>query len=181
MSRIGRKPITVPASVAVTITDGEITVKGPKGEVKQEIHPHVTVKQENNVISVTVAEPEDKAQRALWGLFGSVIANMIQGVTEGYEKKLEVRGVGFKSNVKGDTLILDVGFSHEVNFPIPKGIAITAEKNIITVAGVNKQQVGFVASRIRSIRKPEPYKGKGIRYVDEQVQMKAGKAAKAAG
>lgn len=178
MSRIGRKPITIPAGVSVVISDGYIVVKGPKGELKQDIHKNVSVVNKDNVISVSVEKPNDKSQRALWGLFGAMIANMIEGVVRGYEKKLEVRGVGYKSNVSGGALVLDVGYSHEVNFPIPKGISISAEKNIITVSGMDKQQVGFVASRIRSVRKPEPYKGKGIRYVDEQVAMKAGKTAK---
>lgn len=181
MSRIGRKPINIPAGVNVTIKDGEVVVKGPKGQLSQDIHEDVSVVMDGDTVIVTVNKPEDKTQRALWGLFGSLLANMITGVTDGYSKQLEVRGVGYKSNVKGKTLVLDVGYSHEVNFEIPEGIEITAEKNIITVTGIDKQKVGFVASRIRSVRKPEPYKGKGIRYVDEQVQMKAGKAAKAAG
>ncbi len=181
MSRIGRKPITIPEGVNVESIDGLIRVSGPKGKLEQSQHPVVSVEIKEGIIDVTVNKPEDKKERALWGLFGSLIANMITGVTEGYEKQLEVRGVGYKSKVNGSELVLDVGYSHQVNFPIPEGITITAEKNILTITGIDKQQVGFVASRIRSVRKPEPYKGKGIRYVDEQVQMKAGKAAKAAG
>ncbi len=181
MSRIGRKPITIPEGVKVAISDGYIVVNGPKGELKQTTNPAVNIDIKDNVIGVTVNQPEDKKERALWGLYGSLVANMITGVTEGYEKQLEVRGVGFKSKVDGKKLVLDVGYSHQVNYEIPEGIEIKAEKNILTITGIDKQQVGFVASRIRSVRKPEPYKGKGIRYVDEQVQMKAGKAAKAAG
>ncbi|MAG11698.1 MAG: 50S ribosomal protein L6 [Parcubacteria group bacterium] len=181
MSRIGRKPITIPEGVKVAISDGHIVVSGSKGELKQVTNPAVNIEIKDNVIGVTVNTPEDKRERALWGLYGSLIANMITGVTEGYEKQLEVRGVGFKSKVDGKKLVLDVGYSHQVNYEIPEGIEIKAEKNILTITGIDKQLVGFVASRIRSVRKPEPYKGKGIRYVDEQVQMKAGKAAKAAG
>ena len=181
MSRIGRKPITIPEGVKVAISDGMIKVSGPKGELQQQDNPVVNIDIADNIINVTVQLPEDKKQRALWGLYGSLIANMITGVTEGYEKQLEVRGVGYKSKVDGKVLVLDVGYSHQVNYEIPEEITITAEKNILTITGIDKQLVGFVASRIRSVRKPEPYKGKGIRYVDEQVQMKAGKAAKAAG
>ncbi len=181
MSRIGKKPITIPTGVSAQVVNHAITVKGPKGMLSLAIHPHVEVRIEGEIISVSVSHPDKKDERALWGLFGSLIANMIIGVTMGYEKKLEVRGVGYKSKIDGKQLVLDVGYSHQVFFPIPDGILATAEKNIITIVGIDKQLVGFVASRIRNVRKPEPYKGKGIRYADEKVQMKAGKAAKASG
>jgi large subunit ribosomal protein L6 len=181
MSRIGKQPIDIPEGVEVKIDDQKITIKGPKGELSQEIHPQVLVTQKDKIIKIEVKDPEEKSQRALWGLFQRLISNMIEGVTKGYEKKLEIIGVGYKAALQDKNLILNVGYSHPVNFAIPQGIEVKVEKNIISVAGIDKQQVGQVAAQIRSIRKPEPYKGKGIKYVDEVVQRKAGKAAKAVG
>lgn len=177
MSRIGKKPITIPAGVTVTVADAVVRVNGPKGALEERVHPHVTVQVAEGVVTVTVADEEEKSDRALWGLYGSLIRNMIVGVTQGYEKKLEIQGVGYKVALQGKDLRLDVGFSHPVLFPIPADVTVSAEKNVITVQGASKQQVGEVAAQIRSIKKPEPYKGKGIRYVGEVVRRKAGKTA----
>lgn len=179
MSRIGKKIITLPTGVQVTADAGELVVKGPKGTLSEKIHPVVTISVEGNEARVSVREPENRDNRALWGLYGALLRNMVKGVTEGFTRQLEARGVGYKVRVEGKNLVLDVGYSHEVFFPVPENIAITTEKTFITITGIDKQKVGFVASQIRKVRKPEPYKGKGIRYTDEVVMMKAGKAAKA--
>ena len=181
MSRIGKKPIQVPSGVQVDIVGSDVKVKGPKGELKLAVHPRVTLTKEGDVVSVAVKNENDKKDRALWGLFNRLVMNMIQGVTKGYEQALEFVGVGYKVSVSGKTVKMDVGFSHEVDFPLPAGIDAKAEKNTLTLSGIDKQLLGETAARIRRIRKPEPYKGKGIRYADEVVRRKAGKAAKAAG
>lgn len=181
MSRIGKKPIAIPDKVEVKLEGPGIMVKGPKGELRERIHPLVKVELQDKELLVSVKNPENAEERALWGLFRSLLANMVLGVTEGFEKKLEINGIGFKAAVKGKDLVLNVGFSHPVEFAIPEGITIKAEANTITVSGVDKQLVGETAARIRAIKKPEPYKGKGIKYADEQIRRKAGKAAKAVG
>ena len=170
--------MAIPNGVTVTLSEGNIAVKGPKGQLSLALHPSVKVSQEGSELNVTVKDTENVKQRALWGLFRRLIENMVVGVNKGYEIKLEINGVGFKAGVQGKVLKLDVGFSHEVDFPIPEGTAVTVEKNIITVTGIDKQLVGETAAQIRRIKKPEPYKGKGIKYVDEQIRRKAGKAAK---
>lgn len=177
MSRIGKNPIVIPAGVEVKVEGNEITVKGPKGVLQQEIHPQVMVEVKENNILVTIKDETDKSQRALWGLFGSLIRNMVKGVTEGFIKKLEISGVGMKYAVAGNKVILNVGFSHPVEFPIPTGITITVEGNLMTVAGIDKQVVGEIAAQIRKIKKVEPYKGKGIKYQGEIFIRKAGKTA----
>lgn len=181
MSRIGKKPILIPKGVEVKIEKDLFLVKGPKGELTLKIHPHVSVFLEDGTIKITVKNPEIKEDKALWGLYRSLIKNMILGVTSGFEKKLEINGVGYKAQVSGEKLILHVGFSHPVDFLIPRSVAITVDKNVISVSGIDKQLVGETAARIRAIRPPEPYKGKGIKYIDEVIRRKAGKAAKAAG
>ncbi|HTM69225.1 MAG TPA: 50S ribosomal protein L6 [Candidatus Binatia bacterium] len=178
MSRVGKKPLTIPSGVTVTVTDDAVAVKGPKGQLSLALHPSVKVSQEGSDLSVSVKDTENVKQRALWGLFRRLIENMVVGVSKGYEIKLEINGVGFKAGVQGKVLKLDVGFSHEVDFPIPEGVNVTVEKNVITVSGIDKQFVGETAAQIRRVKKPEPYKGKGIKYVDEQIRRKAGKAAK---
>jgi len=180
MSRIGKQIIILPTGVEAKLDARLLTIKGPKGEIKQEIHPQVTVLIEDRNISVKVENEIDKKQRALWGLFASVIKNMVEGVVKGYEKKLEIQGVGFKAAVSGKNLVLNLGFSHPVNFPIPAGVNITMAENIMTITGADKQVVGEITAQIRRLKKPEPYKGKGIRYVGEAVRRKAGKAAAAA-
>ena len=177
MSRIGKQPIIIPSGVEVNITNDLVTVKGSKGELVQPIHPSVKVEQVDSQLEVSVKNGDEKFQRSLWGLFRRLIANMVQGVSQGFSKKLEVNGVGYKAEVKGKTLVLQLGFSHPVNYPFPEGIDIAVEKNIITISGSDKQKVGQTAAEIRSFKKPEPYKGKGIKYIDETIRRKAGKAA----
>ena len=176
MSRIGKMPVAVPQGVEVRLEGANITVKGPKGELARVLHPHITVKQENNELTVTVASPDEKSDRALWGLFRNLIANMVEGVTKGFEKKLEVIGVGYKVSGAGAKITLDVGFSHEVPIDLPKGVTAAVDKNIITLSSADKEMLGESAARIRSIRPPEPYKGKGIRYETEVIKRKVGKS-----
>lgn len=177
MSRIGKNPITIPTGVEVKLNGDVVEVKGPKGSLQEKLHPLVSVELSENSIQVKVKDEENKSQRALWGLFGSLIRNMIIGVTDGFEKKLEINGVGMKYAVTGDKVILNVGFSHPVEFAIPAGITIVITANIMSVSGIDKQLVGETAAQIRRIKKVEPYKGKGIKYVGEQFIKKAGKAA----
>lgn len=177
MSRIGKKIISLPANVEATISDNKVAIKGPKGTLEQILHPHINVVKEDNGLKISVKDPDLKSDNALWGLFGSLLKNMVEGVIKGYEKKLEMNGIGFKAEVKGKNLVLDVGFSHPVNFSLPVGIEVTVEKNIITIKGFDKQLVGSVAAQIREIKKPEPYLGKGIKYSDEIIRRKAGKTA----
>ncbi len=181
MSRVGKKPIKIPQGVEVLVEKQEVKIKGPKGELVQKINSKVKVEKKDGELRVSVDNPQDKRQRALWGLFTSLLNNMVEGVTEGFEKQLEINGVGYGAQLQGKKLVLKVGYSHLVDFDIPEGIDVKVEKNIVTVSGIDKQQVGEIAAQIRSVRKPEPYKGKGIKYVDEVIRRKAGKAAKAAG
>lgn len=170
----------MPAGVSGSLQDGKLTITGPKGTLTVPVHPRVKVNIEGSSLSITVVNPENLQDKALWGLFASLIKNMVTGVTQGFEKKLEMNGIGFKAEVRGQNLVLDVGFSHSVDFPIPTGIEIVMEKNIIKIRGIDKQLVGSVAANIRSIKPPEPYLGKGIKYADEIIRRKAGKAATAA-
>lgn len=178
MSRIGKKPIELPENVTLTIKGYSIQLKGPLGELTQNFPEQVSFEQKDKQIFVTVANPKEKNSRSLWGLSKILLANMLAGVTKGFEKKLEINGVGFKADLKGKKLILQIGFSHPVEFYLPDGIDGKVEKNIITITGINKNLVGETAARIRSIKKPEPYKGKGIKYIDEIVRRKAGKVVK---
>jgi large subunit ribosomal protein L6 len=177
MSRIGRKPVPVPDAVTVEIAPGNIAVKGPKGELRQILSSDMTVEQGEGV--VTVARPTDRGEhRALHGLTRSLIANMVEGVTEGFEKRLEIQGVGYRAALKGKKLELALGFSHPVAIDAPEGIDFEVpQPTEIIVKGIDKQLVGQVAADIRKRRPPEPYKGKGIRYKDEQVLRKVGKRA----
>ncbi|MFA5047896.1 MAG: 50S ribosomal protein L6 [Patescibacteria group bacterium] len=177
MSRIGKQLITIPTGVEVRLDGNQIIVKGPKGQLIQIIHPVVSLTIKDNTISIAVKDGSDKSQRALWGLFGSLTNNMITGVTQGFSKQLEINGVGMKATAAGKKLVLNVGFSHPVDYAIPEGISIAVEGNVITISGIDKQLVGETAAQIRKIKKVEPYKGKGIKYVGEQVIRKAGKAA----
>ncbi|TAN34065.1 50S ribosomal protein L6 [Patescibacteria group bacterium] len=176
MSRIGKKIRTIPAGVTVNVTAGEVSVKGPKGELKQKLHPRISIVVKDGAVSVETGGA-DKQARALWGTFSALIGNMLKGVTEGFSKQMEISGVGYKAAMKGEDLALEVGFSHPVEIKPEKGIKFRVEKNIITVEGADKQAVGEMAARVRAVRKPEPYKGKGIRYVGEIVRRKAGKTA----
>lgn len=177
MSRIGKIIREIPAGVTVEVKDGFVVVKGPKGELKAKLHPVVSLVVENNKVSVRVEDENDKGQKALWGTFSSIIGNLLNGVSVGFKKQLEINGVGYKVNLQGKVLVLEVGFSHPVKVPANQGISFSVDKNIITIEGADRQLVGEVAAIIRRIRMPEPYKGKGIRYLDEVVRRKAGKAA----
>ncbi len=180
MSRIGKLPIRIPAGVTVTVASGQVAVHGPKGDLSIFLPARIGVAIEADQVTVKAERPDVQAERAIWGLIRVLIANMVTGVTQGFTKQLEINGVGYRAAINGQTLVLNVGFSHPVEFPIPAGITVTVEKNTLTVAGINKQLVGETAAKIRSIRKPEPYKGKGIKYSTEIVRRKAGKVVKAA-
>ncbi|MDO8599466.1 MAG: 50S ribosomal protein L6 [bacterium] len=181
MSRIGKAPIAIPNGVTAAVADGRVTVHGPKGELVVPIHPVVTVTVSDGVAAVTVARPQTKDQRALWGLTARLLQNAIAGVTKGFERKLDVQGVGFRAEVKGSALELHLGFSHPIQFPLPSGVTATVEKNIITIQGIDVQCVGETAARLRTLRTPDAYHGKGIRYFGEVLKLKPGKAVKAAG
>lgn len=175
MSRIGKLPITVPAGVEVKIEDRLVTVKGKNGQMEQKIVGDVNVSLNDGEIKVVPAN-DSKRARAMWGMSRTLINNMITGVTEGFTKRLEIRGVGFRASVEGKILSLSLGFSHEIKYAIPEGISIVAEKpTLLVISGNDAQKVGQVAALLRSLRKPEPYKGKGVRYEDERVIMKEGK------
>jgi large subunit ribosomal protein L6 len=179
MSRIGKLPVAVPAGVDVTLGDSVVVVKGPKGQLSQHILPVVTIKMEDGVI-VLDRKTDDKPGRSAHGLTRTLIANMIDGVTKGFRKSLELQGVGYRVNKAGADLNFSLGYSHPVTFSPPDGIAFSVEgTNKIHVEGIDKQRVGQVAAEIRSLRPPEPYKGKGIRYEGETVRKKLGKAGKA--
>jgi large subunit ribosomal protein L6 len=181
MSRVGKKPVVIPQGVKAELKDQVLTVTGPKGSLTLPIHPKVTVAITDSEITVDVAKKEDKKERALWGLFRSLVQNLVDGVEKGFEKKLEVNGVGFKVALAGTKLTLNLGFSHPIDVEIPKDLQVAVEKNLITVAGADKQRVGQFAAEIRDLKKPEPYKGKGIKYLDEVILRKAGKVVKAVG
>jgi len=177
MSRIGKLPITVPSGVTITVDQDNITVTGSKGTLSQFTMPGVEVKQVENEVLVTRINDE-APNRAKHGLMRSLVNNMVIGVTKGFEKKLEVNGVGFRVALAGNQLKMNLGFSHEVVYTLPAGISANVEQNMITVSGISKQQVGQVAAEIRSLKKPEPYKGKGIKYSDERIIRKSGKSGK---
>lgn len=177
MSRIGRLPITVPSGVEVKIDGADVSVKGPKGELAHTIDRPIEASLEDGTITVT--RPDDEREsRALHGLTRTLINNMIIGVTEGYSKQLEIIGTGYRVLAKGSDLEFALGYSHPISVPAPEGISFQVEGNKVTVTGIDKQKVGETAANIRKLRKTEPYKGKGIRYVGEQVRRKAGKAGK---
>ena len=177
MSRIGKLPINLPANVTIKMEGNVINVKGPKGELSQIIHPDVLVEKKDDILLVTVKNPEEKAQKSLWGLFRRLIGNMVIGVTDGFTKQLEINGVGYRAAVAGKVLNLSLGYSHPVEYQIPVGIEIKVEKNVVSISGSDKQVVGQIAAEIRSLRPPEPYKGKGIKYSTEVIRRKVGKAA----
>ncbi len=174
MSRVGKKPISIPSGVEVKVEDRKVTVKGPKGELSKEVRPEVKVEKKDNEVIVS-PNSSDKKTGAYWGLSRALIANMIEGVVEGYEKKLKIQGLGYKANMKGDKLVLLVGFSHPVEIEPMEGVKMEVKGNIITVSGIDKQKVGLRAAQIRKVKPPEPYKGKGIRYLGEEVRRKVGK------
>lgn len=192
MSRVGKKPVVLEKGVSAKLDTGVLTVTGPKGNLSITLHPKVSVAVTESEVVVDVARKEDKREKALWGLTRSLIQNMADGVTKGFSKDLDIVGVGFKAEVKGQTLVLNLGFSHPINFEIPQGIEVKVEKNpakatipqyqtSVNIAGIDKHMVGQVAANIRELKKPEPYKGKGIKYSDETILRKAGKVVKAVG
>lgn len=174
MSRIGKKPIPIPKGVEVKINDGSVTVKGPKGTISRGIHPKVQIKTGGENVLVTV-EDGARETRALHGLYGALVSNMVSGVSKEFEKVLEIVGVGYRAEVKGRAILFNLGFSHPINFDLPDGISAAIDKNKITLLGIDKELLGRTAAKIRGLRPPEPYKGKGIRYSDEHIRKKAGK------
>ncbi len=191
MSRIGKKPVIIPSGVKVEKSRGAgsgsagkeetLTVTGPKGVLTLAIHPDVSVSVGEKEVLIGVQKQDVKKERALWGLFRSLIQNMVDGVTKGYEKKLEVIGVGFKVAATPGKLTMSLGFSHPVVVEVPKDLTIAVDKNTISIFGADKQKVGQFAANVRELKKPEPYKGKGIKYSDEVVRRKAGKVVKVVG
>ncbi|MCX5741989.1 MAG: 50S ribosomal protein L6 [Proteobacteria bacterium] len=181
MSRIGRQPIEVPKGVSVTITADSISTKGPKGTLSMKRHASVDIKQgkdDDQKDVVTFARKSDDVRdRAAHGLMRALVANMITGVTKGFERQLEINGVGYKAEIKGPKIVLSLGYSHPIEFALPEGITAKTEKNMLILSGIDRQALGAAASKVRSFRPPEPYKGKGIKYIEETIQRKAGKTA----
>ncbi|MGK7923085.1 MAG: 50S ribosomal protein L6 [Trichodesmium sp.] len=178
MSRIGKLPIPIPQKVTITIEGQKVTVKGPKGELSRELPPEIAVEQQEEVI---VVKPQNTTRRARqrYGLCRTLVANMVEGVSKGFEKRLSIQGVGYRAQVQGKNLILNVGYSKPVEMPAPEGIQVSVENNTnVIVNGINKELVGNTAARIRAVRPPEVYKGKGIRYAGEMIKLKAGKSGK---
>ena len=177
MSRIGRAPIAIPAGVDVVVDGSTVTVKGAKGTLSRTMNSNITITKDGDTIVVT--RPNDhKDNRSLHGLTRTLIANMIEGVSNGFKKELEINGIGYRAEVKGNTLVMKIGFSHDVIMDAPEGVAVEVNGNKVTVSGADKQMVGQFAAEIREKRPPEPYKGKGIKYVDEYIRRKEGKAGK---
>ncbi len=177
MSRIGNKPIALPSGVSVQIGTGSIEVKGGKGTLSRQILDGITVREEDNTLFVERAN-DTRQQRAFHGLTRALIANMVHGVSVGFERKLEIQGVGYKADVSGKKLVLNLGYSHPIDFPIPQGISIAVDRGVrVSVSGIDKEKVGQVAAEIRGFRPPDSYKGKGVRYEGEHVRLKAGKSA----
>lgn len=177
MSRVGKLPIKLPQGTEARLENDYLAVKGPKGELKERINDLVKVEIVGDEIKVSVKQPENKKENSLWGLFRTLIDNMVKGVNQPFEKKLEINGVGYRASISGNKLVLNVGFSHQVEFKLPDGISAKVEANLITISGISKHLVGETSAQIRNIRKPEPYKGKGIKYQDEVIRRKAGKTA----
>lgn len=182
MSRIGKKPIIIPSGVTIhAVADGLVSAKGPKGELNLRLHPDMNITITNEAVMIVPREQHSKKAPAIWGLTRTLVANMMLGITAGFEKVLEFEGVGYRVALEGSTLAMQLGFSHPVRFEAPKGITLAVQKNTITIAGINKELVGEVAARIRALKLPEPYKGKGIRYRGEVIRRKSGKKAVTSG
>jgi large subunit ribosomal protein L6 len=177
MSRIGKLPINIPSGVTITVDPDFVTVAGSKGTLKQFTMPGVTVTVDGNVATVT-RENDEAVNRAKHGLMRTLVSNMVTGVSAGFSKQLEINGVGYRAAMQGTDIKLNLGFSHDVIYKLPQGISAVIEQNKITVSGIDKQQVGQVAAEIRALKKPEPYKGKGIKYADERILRKSGKSGK---
>ncbi len=180
MSRLGKLPIELPEGTEAKLESGFIIVKGPKGELRQKLHPAIKIEvdkenKEGKQIKISMKNKENEKEKRFWGLYWSLVGNMVRGVNEEFSKKLEINGVGYRAKLENDKLILNVGYSNPVEYELPEGISVKVEKNIITISGIDKYLVGETAAGIRSIRKPEPYKGKGIKYIDEVIRRKSGK------
>lgn len=182
MSRIGKKPISIPQGVAISVNDSVVTVKGPKGELKQDVNPDMVIKEEDGQL-ILERPSESKNHKSMHGLYRALINNMVEGVTNGYKKELELVGVGYKAAVQGKNVLeLSLGYSHQIYFAVPSEVTVTAEtpkgkSPLVTIEGIDKQLVGQIAAKLKSLRKVEPYKGKGVRFVGEQIRRKAGKTA----
>ncbi len=175
MSRVGNKPITVPENTKLTMQDRVLTVKGAKGSLSRSIHPAVELEIDSGTINVRTVK-NDQSSRALQGLTRSLVDNMVVGVTTGFERILEINGIGYRAEMKGNTLVMNLGFSHPINFDLPEGISATVDRNnVIKLSGIEKEKLGQTAATIRQFRPPEPYKGKGIKFAGERVRRKAGK------
>ncbi|MBW2095202.1 MAG: 50S ribosomal protein L6 [Deltaproteobacteria bacterium] len=174
MSRIGKKPISIPNGVEISLDDGLLTVKGPKGRLTRQMHPKVSVAVGKDEIAVSVSD-ESRESKAIHGLSRMLVANMVTGVSTGFEKTLEIVGVGYRAELQGKTAVLNVGYSQPVHFDLPEGVEAKIDKTKIILSSIDKELLGLTAAKIRGIRKPEPYKGKGIRYADEVIRRKAGK------
>ncbi|MDM8523427.1 50S ribosomal protein L6 [Desulfococcaceae bacterium HSG8] len=175
MSRVGKKPIPIPDNTKVLYEDRVITVQGEKGTLTQSVHPSVDLKIEDRVVNIIINK-DDRPTHALQGLTRSLIANMITGVSSGFERVLEINGIGYRAEVSGNTVVFHLGYSHPINFGIPEGVSITVDKNnVVRLTGIDKEKLGHTAASIRRLRPPEPYKGKGIKYAEEYIQRKAGK------
>jgi large subunit ribosomal protein L6 len=176
MSRIGKNPIPIPKGVTVNVTDDLVTVKGPKGQLQMTLHPAIKVAATGSEVVCTRAD-DSRLSRAAHGLVRANTANMVRGVSEGFQRRLEINGVGYRAEAKGKSLTLQLGYSHPIEFPLPDGISAAVEKNTIVLSGIDKQALGACAATVRAFRPPEPYKGKGIKYVEETILRKVGKAA----
>lgn len=177
MSRVGKKPIPVPEKTKLSFNSGMLTVEGPKGTLTRQIHPDVTLELGDEQVVVSVAR-NDKKTKSLWGTTRAQVANMITGVSSGFVRVLEINGIGYRAEIKGSNLELHLGYSHPIHFVLPEGIDAAVDKSAIRLSGIDKELLGFAASSIRQMRPPEPYKGKGVKYAEEQIQRKAGKTAK---
>jgi len=175
MSRIGKRPILIPANVDVNVEGGRVRVKGPKGVLERPLHPKITVTLDGNTLRVT-ANDQSREARSVHGLFGALVTNMVEGVTKGFQKGLDIVGVGYRAEMKGRTAVFSLGHSHPIHFDLPDGIDAAVEKSKIVLSGIDKELLGVTAAKIRGLRSPEPYKGKGIKYVEEVIRRKAGKA-----
>jgi large subunit ribosomal protein L6 len=176
MSRVGKKVIPLPKGVTVQMADDKITVKGPKGQLARDMHPLVQVTVEAETLTCHRLS-EDPPTRAAHGLMRALIANMVQGVSGGFDRKLEINGVGYRAEVNGKKLVLQLGFSHPIEYPLPEGVSAAVDKNVVTLSGIDKELLGRAAADVRSFRPPEPYKGKGVKYLEETILRKEGKAA----
>lgn len=176
MSRLGKQPLTIPAGVEITATDGVVTVKGAKGTLSVPVKKDIQVEVADGVLTLS-PQNESLEARALWGTYASIIRNLVKGVTDGYERKLEIEGVGYRAEMQGNSLKINVGFSHPVLMEVPQGITAVVEKNVITLTGIDKHALGQFAANVRKVKQPEPYKGKGIRYQGEFIIRKQGKKA----